>query len=79
MSISDHFFGLIQCYSEQGVCYYKDFAFNGGFVTILYFALFGVIFSLIWFFIKSWFGYNRESPVEPEQLLDSVYSQGEAQ
>jgi hypothetical protein len=35
MTISNHLFGLIQCYLEQGVCYYKDFGFNPGFLLVL--------------------------------------------
>ena len=30
MSITNHFFNLIQCYSEQGCCYYKDYDFGCG-------------------------------------------------
>lgn len=49
MTISNHLFGLIQCYSEQGLCYYKDFGFNAGFLTIIYFGLFGIALCFLWF------------------------------
>ena len=32
-------FGIIQCYTEVGVCYLHDFAFNPGFVALIYFAI----------------------------------------
>jgi hypothetical protein len=43
--ITNHFFNLIQCYSEQGLCYFKDYSF-GMLSTIIvplsYFILVGL-------------------------------------
>lgn len=54
--ITKHFFGLIECYECQGVCYYKDFAFNSTFLSILYPTIFLILISLsslgLYFYIK---------------------------
>jgi hypothetical protein len=45
--ITNHFFNLIQCYSEQGVCYYKDYCFgiiSSAIVPICWFILFILIY-----------------------------------
>lgn len=35
--IKEHLFGLIECYSEQGICNFNlSFTFGGGFIIILY-------------------------------------------
>jgi uncharacterized membrane protein YuzA (DUF378 family) len=35
--ITKHLFGLIECYSEQGICNFNlSFTFGGGFIIILY-------------------------------------------
>lgn len=47
MTISNHLFGLIQCYSEQGVCYFRDYSFNPIFLLIIYTCLTEIILLLI--------------------------------
>lgn len=78
MTITNHFFGLIQCYSEQGVCYMGEyFEFNPGLLVLLYVAIGLVILSIIFTLWGRW--RIKEEPAEPEQLLDSIVSQGEPQ
>lgn len=79
MTITEHFFGLIQCYSEQGICYFRDFEFNPGFLVLFYFFIAAVIIGFLLATIQLIKQLWWDTPAEPEQLLDSIVSQGEPQ
>jgi hypothetical protein len=49
MVITEHLFGLIQCYSEVGVCSIGDHNFNIMLMTPLYMLIALVIVSLLMF------------------------------
>lgn len=73
--IIEHFLGLIECYTEQGVCYFKNFEFNIMFMPLIYVLIFTIILYIagpIVIKINNYF-----NPANTKQLLDSVYSQGE--
>lgn len=77
MTITEHLFGLVECYSEQGVCYMGEyFEFHPGMLVLLYVAVGIVILSIILTLLGRW---RKKEPAEPEQLLDSIVSQGEPQ
>lgn len=46
--ITKHIFGLIECYTEQGVCYYNEFGFNPGFLLILKLGLLCVVITSLY-------------------------------
>jgi hypothetical protein len=53
------------------------FEFNPGLLVLLYVAIGLVILSIIFTLWGRW--RIKEEPAEPEQLLDSIVSQGEPQ
>jgi len=78
MTITNHFFGLIKCYSEQGICYIGNYDFNIMFISIIYLVIIFIIATVL-FYLYIKFRFRDTTPVEPEQVLDSIYSQGESQ
>lgn len=78
MTISNHFFGLIQCYSEQGTCYIGNYNFNIMFISVIYLLIILIVATIL-FYLYTKFRFRDITPAEPEQVLDSIYSQGEAQ
>jgi hypothetical protein len=79
MTITNHFFRLIQCYSEVGDCRIGEFSFNIMLMTPLYFLIIIVIIGCLYALWLSFRKFFCNTPVEPEQVLDSIYSQGESQ
>jgi len=80
MTITEHFFGLMQCYSEVGDCRIGDFSFNIMLIIPLYLLIATVIIGCLyalWFLFRKYLWWD--TPAEPEQLLDSIVSQGEPQ
>lgn len=82
--ITNHFFNLIQCYSEVGDCSIGYYSFNIMLLPVMYLALIGLIILSLLFTIIIFLKLGRPSnwfkdydAVEPEQHLDSVMSQGE--
>ena len=51
--ITDHFFNLIQCYSEQGVCYFRDYAMNPMMLPILWIVLVIYVIGFMSFFMSN--------------------------
>ena len=49
--ITKELFGLVQCYTEQGTCYFNDFNFNIMFMPIIYIAFFGLLIGLLSFIV----------------------------
>ena len=72
--ITEHFFGLIQCYSEQGRCILGNQEFNIMLMPLLYLGIIVLAFLLtVFIFIKlgrpsNWF---RSYPVDEMQHFDS--------
>ena len=52
--ITNHFFNLVQCYSEQGECYIFSHSFNPMLMPIIYIFLIGIV-SIIGLFLWSKF------------------------
>jgi len=57
--ITNEFFGLIQCYTEQGVCYFNSHSFNIMFMPVLYVAFFGLLIGLLCWIVYIWLNLNR--------------------
>ena len=54
--ITNHFFNLIQCYSEQGVCYFRDYSFgimSSAIVLLLWMLLITYIIGFLLFFSRN--------------------------
>ena len=56
MVITDHLFGLIQCYSEVGDCRIGDYSFNIMLMTPLYLLIATVIIGCLY---ALWFPFRK--------------------
>lgn len=57
--ITNEFFGLIQCYTEQGICHFYGHEFNIMLMPVIYVAFFGTLIGLLcWIVYKVKFKQN---------------------
>ena len=64
MVITNELFGLVQCYSEQGMCYFKDVALSPHLVLMSYLFMYVVIIGLVGAVIFSWIDSWRNKHVK---------------
>ena len=75
MTISNHLFGLIQCYSEVGDCRVFDHSFNIMLMFPIELLIYSVIIVTIIFLLLKLYHYYFY-PVDPMQITDT-YDTGE--
>jgi hypothetical protein len=63
MTITEHFFGLIQCYSEVGDCRIGDFSFNIMLIIPLYILVITIIIGCLY---ALWFPYYKKAILSTE-------------
>ena len=56
MTITEHFFGLIQCYSEQGICNIGNYDFNIMLIIPLYILVITIILGCLY---AIWFPFRK--------------------
>ena len=57
--MEQHLFGLVQCYTEMGLCEFRGHEFNVGFLMLIYSALFAGLIAFSIAIIHSIYHYWR--------------------